>query len=338
MAAGFFIRNKIRAWLVLLAFLPFCPSPLLAMDKIRVGLSSVSALHGAMWVTQEKGFFKKYGIEPELIVIGGASAQGVSALLAGDIQFLSGAGEAVVHADLRGADAVMISAVLNKGVQRVMARPELKSPADLKGKKIGVTRFGSASHLVLGLMLRKWGMSPGDVGIIQVGSSPAMLASLNKGGIDAAVLTIPSVFVAEERGYRVLADLADMDIAYLHTMIDTTRGYLRGHRELAVRFVKAFVEGIAYFKKNKEESLNVMKKRLRTDPAGEKYLEKSYDLLASKYYEKVPYPSLQGVETLLEFIGKDNPKARDADPKSFVDSNIIRDLDTSGFIKALYEK
>lgn len=324
--------------MVFLALLLFYSRPSLALDKIRVGLSSVSALHGALWVTQEKGFFKKYGLEPELIVIGGASAQGVSALLAGDIQFLSGAGEAVVHADLRGADAVMISAVLNKGVQRVMARPELRNPADLKGKKIGVTRFGSASHLVLGLMLRKWGMNPGDVSIIQVGSSPAMLASLDKGGIDVAVLTIPSVFVAEERGYGVLADLADMDIAYLHTMIDTTRGYLRGHRELAVRFVKAFVEGIAYFKRNKEESLNVLRKKLRTDPAGEKYLEKSYDLLASKYYERVPYPSLQGVETLLEFIGKDNPRARVADPKSFIDSSIIRELDTSGFIKALYEK
>lgn len=332
------MEKKIESWLVFLAVLLFCARPLLALDKIRIGLSSVSALHGALWVTQEKSFFEKYGIEPELIVIGGASAQGVSALLAGDIQFLSGAGEAVVHADVRGADAVMISAVLNKGVQRVMARPDLKNPADLKGKKIGVTRFGSASHLVLGLMLRKWGMSPGDVSIIQVGSSPAMIASLDKGGIDAAVLTIPSVFVAEERGYRVLADLADMDIAYLHTMIDTTRGYLRGHRDQAVRLIKAFVEGVAYFKKNKKESLEVLRKRLRTDPKGEKYLENSYDLLASKYYEKVPYPSLQGVETLLEFIGKENPKARVADPKSFVDSSIIRELDTSGFIKALYEK
>lgn len=217
-----------------------------------------------------------------------------------------------------------------------MVRPELKSPGDLRGKKIGITRFGTASHLVLQMMLRKWEMGPADVQTIQVGSSPAMIASLEKGGIDAAVLTIPSVFVAEERGYRVLADLADMDIYYLHTMIDTTRSYLRTNRDQATRFLKAFIEGIAYFKQHKQESIGVLRKKLRTDPEGERHLEKSYDLLASKYYDRVPYPSLQGVETVLEFLAKDSPKARNADPKAFIDASIVKEIETSGFIKALY--
>jgi NitT/TauT family transport system substrate-binding protein len=324
-------------FLAVIMFFVLSPSPALGLDKIRIGLSSVSALHGAVWVAEEKGLFKKHGMEPEVIVIGGGAARGVSALIAGDIQFLSGAGDAVINANLRGADVIIAASVLNKGVQRVMARTELKSPGDLKGKKVGITRFGSASHLVLGLMLRRWGMSPAEVNVVQVGSSPAMIASLEKGGIDAAVLTIPSVFVAEERGYRVLADLADMDIYYLHTMLDTTRSYLRAHRDQAARFMKAFVEGIAYFKKNKKESVEVLKKKLRTDQEGEKYLEKSYDLLASRYYERVPYPSLKGVETVLEFLGKENPKARGADPKSFMDDSIVREIEASGFIKRLYE-
>lgn len=324
--------------LVCLALLLFLSSSSLAADKIRIGLSSVSALHGAVWVAEEKGIFKKHGIEPEVIVIGGGASRGVSALIAGDIQFLSGAGDAVINASLRGADVVMVAAVLNKGVQRVMARPELKNPADLKGKRVGVTRFGSASHLVLQMMQRKWGIGPGEIQVVQVGSSPAMLASLDKGGIDAAVLTIPSVFVAEERGYRALADLADMDIYYLHTMLDSTRSYLRSHRDQATRFITAFVEGIAYFKKNKKESLEVLRKKLRTDSEGERHLEKSYDLLASKYYEAMPYPSLQGVETVLEFLGRENPKAKGADPKSFVDSSILKEIDARGFVKALYEK
>ncbi|MBI4490360.1 MAG: ABC transporter substrate-binding protein [Deltaproteobacteria bacterium] len=330
-------RKENRIFLAVITFFVLSPSSALGMDKIRIGLSSVSALHGAVWVAEEKGLFKKHGMEPEVIVIGGGAARGVSALIAGDIQFLSGAGDAVISANLRGADVVIAASVLNKGVQRVMARPELKSPGDLKGKKVGITRFGSASHLVLGLMLRRWGMSPAEVNVVQVGSSPAMIASLEKGGIDAAVLTLPSVFVAEERGYRVLADLADMDIYYLHTMLDTTRSYLRAHRDYAARFMKGFVEGIAYFKKNKKESMEVLKKKLRTDQEGEKHLEKSYDLLASRYYERVPYPSLKGVETVLEFLAKENPKAKGADPKSFMDDSIVREIEASGFIKRLYE-
>lgn len=309
-----------------------------AADKIRIGLSSMSAMHGAVWVAEDKGIFKKYGIEPELVVIGAGAAIGVSALIAGDVKFLAGAGDATIKASLRGADAVIMAAVQNKGAQRVVARPELKKPEDLRGKKIGVTRFGSASHLVLQMMLRKWGMSPGEIQVLQVGSSPSMLASLDAGGIDAAVLTIPSVFVAEDKGYRVLADLADMDIYYLNTMFNSTRNYIRIHRDQAKRVLTAFVEGIAYYKKHKKESLDVLRKKLRSDPAGERHLEKSYDLYASKFYEALPYPSLQGVETLLEFLGSETPAARTADPKSFLDTTILKELDSTGFVKALYEK
>ena len=322
----------------LLIVLLFSSSASLALDKIRIGLSSVSALHGAVWVAQEKGLFRKHGIEPEVIVVGGASAGGVSALIAGDVQFLSGAGEAVINANLRGADVIMVASVLNKGVQRLIAHAQFSAPADLKGKKIGITRFGTASHLVLQMMMRKWGMGPGDIQVIQVGSSPAMLASMEKGGIDAAVLTMPSIFVAEERGYRVLADLADMDIYYLNTMLDTTRWYLRTQRDQATRFIKGFVEGLAFFKKNKQESVEVLRKKLRTDPGREKYLELSYDLLANKFYDQVPYPSVRGVETVLEFIAKDNPKARVADPRTFIDGSIVKEIEASGFVEALYKK
>jgi NitT/TauT family transport system substrate-binding protein len=298
----------------------------------------MSAMHGAVWVAEERGIFKKHGIEPEIVVIGAGAAIGVSSLIAGDVKFLAGAGDAIIKASLRGADVVIMASVQNKGAQRVVARPELKRPEDLKAKKVGVTRFGSASHLVLQMMQRKWGIGPGEFQVLQVGSSPSMLASLDAGGIDAAVLTIPSVFVAEDRGYRVLADLADMDIYYLNTMFNSTRSYIRSHRDQATRVITAFVEGIAYYKKHKQESLEVLRKKLRSDPAGERHLEKSYDLYASKFYEALPYPSLQGVETLLEFLGSEAPAAKTADPKSFLDTTILKELDSTGFVKALYDK
>lgn len=309
----------------------------LGADRLRIGLSSFTPINAALWIAEDRGIFKKYGIDSEVVVMGGASAGGVSSLIAGDVQFLAGGGGGVINAGLGGADVIMVASIVNKGVQRVVARSEFKRPEDLRGKKIGITRFGAASHLVLLIMLRNWNMSPSDVQTIQVNSSPAMMAALEKGGIDAAVLTEPTFFFAEDQGYRTLADLADMDIYYLHSMIDTTRGYLRTHRDLALRFMKGYVEGIAYFKKNKKDSIDVLAKRLRTAPAQTKYLERSHALYSSGYFENAPYVALKGVTTLLDFYGKDNPRARSANPQTFFDNSLVKELDDSGFIKKLYE-
>jgi ABC-type nitrate/sulfonate/bicarbonate transport system substrate-binding protein len=121
-------------------------------------------------------------------------------------------------------------------------------------------------------------------------------------------------------------------------MIASTRSYIKANRDNALRFLKGFLEGIAYFKHNKKESLEIVRKKLRVNAEQERNLERSYDLLATKYYETTPYPSLRGVETVLGLLEKDNPKAKSADPKSFVDDSLLREIDQSGFIKKLYER
>jgi len=303
-----------------------------------MGLSSVSALHSAVWVAEQKGLFRKYGIEPEVIVTGQGAATGISALLANDIQVVASAGDALVASTLQGADTVMIAGVVNKGLQRIMARSEIKTPTELKGKKIGVTRIGAVSHSVLLMMLPRWKMSVNDVQVMQLGSSPNMLAALDRGGIDAAVLTIPSMFVAEDRGYRVLVDMGDTDIYYLHTMIATTRNYVKSSRDRLTTFLKGYLEGLAFVKQNKKESIDIVRKKLQLGAEQTRNLERSIELLNAKYYESVPYPSLRGVETVLGFVEKDNPKAKSADPKSFVDDSLLREIEQSGFIKKLYDR
>jgi NitT/TauT family transport system substrate-binding protein len=312
--------------------------PAEAQDKMRVGLSSVSGLHSAMWVAETKGLFRKQGIDAEVIVTGQGGITGVSALIANDIQVVNSAGDVLVASTLRGADTVMIASVVNKGLQRLITKPEIKTPADLKGKRIGVTRIGAVSHSVLLMMLQRWKMTPNDVQIMQLGSSPSMLASLDKGGIEGAVVTIPSMFVAEDRGYRVLLDMADTDIYYLHTMVATTRQFIKTNRDKVLRFLRGYVEGIAFVKQHKKESLDIVKKKLRIGAEQEGNLERSLDLLTAKYYEQIPYPSLRGVETVLGFIEKDNPKAKGADPKLFVDDSLLREIEASGFIKTLYQR
>jgi len=298
----------------------------------------VSGLHSAVWVAEQKGLFRKHGIDAEVIVTGQGGTAGISALLANDIQMVNSAGDVLVAAALRGGDTVMVASVVNKGLQRLVTKPDIKTPADLKGKRIGVTRIGAVSHSVLLMMLQRWKMTVNDIQVLQLGSSPNMLASLDKGGVEGAVLTIPSMFVAEDRGYRVLLDMADTDIYYLHTMVATTRQYIKNNRDKVSRFLRGYVEGIAFVKQNKKESLEIVKKKLRIGPEQERNLERSLDLLIAKYYENVPYPSMRGVETVLGFVEKDNPKAKSADPKSFVDDSLLREIDQSGFIKKLYER
>jgi NitT/TauT family transport system substrate-binding protein len=332
--------NELMRWayaIILLVTLVTAPI-VSAQDKVRMGLSSVSGLHSAVWVAETKGIFRKHGIDAEVIVTGQGGTAGISALLANDIQMVNSAGDVLVAAALRGGDTVMVASVVNKGLQRLVTKPDIKTPTDLKGKRIGVTRIGAVSHSVLLMMLQRWKMTVNDVQVLQLGSSPNMLASLDKGGIEAGVLTIPSMFVAEDRGYRVLLDMADTDIYYLHTMVATTRQYIKNNRDKVLRFLRGYVEGIAFVKQNKKESLDIVKKKLRIGPEQEKNLERSLDLLTAKYYEAIPYPSLRGVETVLGFIEKDNPKAKTADPKSFVDDSLLRELDQSGFVKKLYDR
>jgi len=326
-----------RPYLLPIALMFLLGAPALAADKIRVGFSAISLSNAPVWIAEEKGFFKKYDIETEAIVVGGGATRSVSAVIAGDLQFGSTGGGAVVSAVFSGSDIVMVAAGNNKGIQRLMVKSDVTTPAALKGKRIGITTLGSSGHLALLLMLRKWGMTPEDVQIIQVGASPVMLISLQKGGIDAAVLQDPTFFMAEDIGFKTLGDPVALDIQYLQNVLVASRAYLKSHRDIASRFMKGFVEGVAYFKRYKEESLRILMKKMRIEKGKENYLERSYNLYAAQYMESAPYPSLIGTKTVLEFMVKDFPKAKSADPNSFIDNSLIKPLEDSGFIRALYQ-
>jgi NitT/TauT family transport system substrate-binding protein len=311
-------------------------SPARAMDRVSVGLSALSPTNWAVWVAEEKGLFKKYGIEPQVIFIGGGAARSMNALVAKDVQFMIIGGVGVINAALRGADVAMVASNVNLSTQRLISRPDIKTPDELKGKRVGVTAFGSNTHSVL-MLLKEWSMRPEDLVILQIGPSPTMILSLEKGLLDAAILTSPSDFIAIERGNRVLADLADLQIYSLQSTVSTTRDYLKTSEDRATRFIRGYSEGIAFIKKNKAQSIDVLQKKLRLEPGQAVYLEKTYALYAGKYLDQVPYVSIQGVKTLLDFVSSQNPKAKSADPESFVDNRIVRQLENSGFYAKLYQ-
>ena len=335
MNAATFVRYSVT----LLALSVILPGPqAIGQEKLRLGLSSIGATNGSIWAAEEKGLFRKHGVDVEVIFIGGGGARVVSSLLAGDINFSVGGGEGSIRSQMRGAETVIASSTLTKGLQRILAKPEIKTYQDLKGRKIGITQFGSAAHLVLALMLKKWNMRPDQVQTLQVGSSPALLASLDKGGIDAAVLTLPTFFLAEDKGYRVVGDPMTMDIYYLQNTLESTRSFLRKNRDQALKFMRGYIEGIAYFKKNKKESLDIMGRKLRIQSSQERdvrYLEMSYNLMTAAYSD-VPYPSLRAVQSIVDKIAEEDPKVKERDVRSFVDDTLVKELEDSGFIKSLY--
>jgi NitT/TauT family transport system substrate-binding protein len=331
------VRQMVRLVFLAATITCNCGATAWGLDKIRIGMGAFSPTNSAIWVAEERGFFKKHGIEAEAIFIGGGAARGVNALLAGDIQLATAGGGAVITSVLKGADVVMVAAQNNKGVHRILVRSEIDTPEAIKGKKIAITTFGSSSHSVLTMVLDVWKIRPDELQILQVGSSPTMLISLQKKLVDGAVLTDPSYFIAEDHGFRVIADLAKMNIHYLQSMMVSTRSYLRTNRDQATRVLRAYVEGIAYFKKNKKESVQIILKKMRMNADQAKYAERTYDQYASLYFDRIPYPSPTGIKTVLESLAKENPKAKGADPSSFTDPSILKSLEDSGFIRSLYE-
>ncbi len=312
-------------------------SPAHGFETVRVGLSALSPTNWAIWVAEELGFFKKYGIEPEVVYIGGGAARGINALASNEVQFMAIGGVGAITAALRGLDVVMVASNVNLGTQRIISNPGIRNPKDLKGKKVGVTAFGSNTHTTLLMVLKRWSLRPEELTVLQVGPSPTMLISLQKGWIDAAVVTSPTDFIAEENGYGILADLAEMRLYTLQSTIAARREYLRGQEDQAVKFIKGYAEAIASIAKNKNAAVDVLKKRLRMESIHDKHIEKTYQRYTSKYFDRVPYVSTQGVKTLLEFLENDNPKAKSANPANFIEPRIVRTLDHSGFFKKLYE-
>lgn len=315
----------------------FSGDSLFAGDKIRIGMGALSPTNSAVWVAEERGLFKKHGLDVEAIFIGGGAARGVNALLAGDIQFATAGGGPVISSMLKGVDVVMIAALNNKGVHRLVVRQDIDTPEALKGKRIGITAFGTSSHSVLTILLNHWGLRQEELNVLQIGSSPTMLVSLQKKVIDGAVLTDPSYFIAEDNGFRVLADLAKMNIHYLQSMLVSTRAHLRDNRDQATRLLRAYVEGIAYFKRNKKDSIRIILKKMRMEADKEKYAERTYDQYANIYFDRVPYPSQSGIKTVLDSILRETPKAKGADAAAFSDPSILKSLEESGFIKRLYD-
>lgn len=301
------------------------------LTRIRVSYSSIGAASLSTWVAVDAGIFNKHGLDVGLIYIGGGP-RAMSTTIANETQITQGAGTGSILAKVGGADAVMFATLLDTTPQSLMVHPDVKSPQELKGKKLGVTRFGALSDFGVRKYLEKINLQPEkDVAILQLGGLPEILAAMQNGAIHGGALSSPALTKAKHLGFKELMDLGNLGIRYPGLSYMTTEAYIKTNRTVVVNFLKAIIESTHYLRRNRDFAIRVLKKYTKMDE--QPVLDETYDLFTQRYFRLVPTPSGEEVKTVLDQI-KD-PKARTADYDSFIRTDLLREIEQSGFIKAL---
>jgi NitT/TauT family transport system substrate-binding protein len=336
------VRTSVRVGLLVAAILfvlpglsDGAPAPGKPLIKIVAGYGSADGAVAPLWFAKETKLFEKRGLDVLLVGMG-TGAVSLRALIAKDLEIASVSGSGLVQAALQGADTVLISAAINGFIFKVFAGPEIVSPAQLKGKKLGVSRYGATSDFAVRLALKKWGLNPErDVQILQIGTTQDTVRAMQTKMLDAGVLSGTASLIARKAGFRELGDLGDLGLHYPMAPIGTTKSYLQKNEGLLKEFMLAYIEAIHDFKRDRETALAVLKKYTRT--SDREVLEDSYDNYVRKYLP-LPVPTLDGIRTILTELSSTVSAAKNAEPEQFVSYKIAREIEASGFIKQLYAK
>lgn len=326
----------------LVFFRPLAPSLILTLvsfstgvfaQPIKFGYAALNAGQVAPWIAKEAGYLSKYGIEADLIYIPAVAA--TQALIAGEIQLAQVTGVSTAGAILAGADVRIIASVQNKLAGTIYARPEITSPEQLKGKNLGISRFGALSDTAVSIFLQRFGLKRNtDVAVVQMGGLPEIVTALERGGIQAGFANPPQTSRAKKLGMRELFDLNTLGVELQQTCVTVTTKYLRERRPVVKSFIQAYAEGLHRFITDRDFSVRVMKKYLRIDDR--EILDDAYKFYSEKL-EKIPYPTLKGIKFIIDEMAERNPQAKKASPESFVDLSVLQELEQSGFFAQLWK-
>jgi len=295
------------------------------MTLVHVGYGGIAGYQLPLWVNKETGISRKYGIELEPLLISGG-ALNMQALLAGSIRMSQNSAASAIQAALRGASVVLIAVLENRMPLQIIARPEIKTPQQLIGKKIGILRFGGSNDTAVQWALRAWKIDPKQVTLLQSGATNARMTALTLGQIDATILSYPEIYIARKRGMNVLADLGDFS-AYPNTSLLVTRAFIENQRALAKNLLRSQIEAIHYIRTNREGSLKVLKKYLRVDDM--ESVEATYDFF-SRRMDALPRPNLEGIKNILREMG-----APQRNPGDFVDMSLLDEIEKEDFVQKL---
>ena len=325
---------KIRILLIcLLLLVSVLDAP--AQEKIRVGLGSISLQSGLVHIGKDRGLFAKYGLVTEAIYIPGGSTN-VQVLISGNLDLSQLSGAPGVAANLEGADIVYFAGLLDKLNYQLIARADIKSIEQLKGKKFAVSRYGSSADFGMRAMLKRVGVDPvKEATILQIGDEPARIAAITSGNVDGTVVNAPFSSEAERLKLNVLADSVKMNVPFFNTGLLGSKRFLDKQDAKVMNFLRAYLEAIKILKTEREYSVKALGQFTRVSNV--KALQEGYDYFVNQL-ANVPYPSAEAMQAVVAQIAESNPKARGIDAKSYVNDRYLKRLEEEGFIRKLWGK
>ena len=329
------MKKAVSILLTMIALMAFRQPTGFAQERIKLDYSSVDTSNAVWYAAQEAGFFKKHGLDAQLIFIP-STTTAVSSIIAGDVPVGNAAGSGVASAAVGGANLLMVACFLNTLPYELVVQESIKSADDLRGKSVGISRVGSASDVAARVLIKGLGLEPvRDVPILQVGGAPERAGAFKSGRI-AGFPSPPGVIeLAQGMPHRILISTADFQkrFEFPYICATTTKPYLAAHRDTVRRTLMALIESTAFFKTHKEESKKIIAKFSRqNNPA---YLESSYNTVA-KLYDRVPLITREGTEAQIKDALARKPGAT-LRFEDIADDSIVREIEKSGFIDKLYK-
>ena len=303
-----------------------------AEDRINFAYISPNAgSSSVLWIAKDAGIFKRHNLDVNVIYIEG-TPKALMSLFAGELQVVAGTGPAVASARVRGADASMIMGFEVYLPYYLIATPAIKSIEDLKGKVGANHSAATSADFAMRLGLKSIGLDPErDVSLRVVGATNLRMIMMQQGQAQFTVISNTEREEAEKLGFKVLADLASKRMPYPHSGVITSQKILREKHDAILRFGRASVEAIHYFKNNKPQSLAILKKYAKTDLST---LDSAYAYLKNAIPD-MPYPTLEGMKTILAEMGRTRPEVLKYDAATMVDTSIVKAIDDEGFLKKL---
>jgi ABC-type nitrate/sulfonate/bicarbonate transport system substrate-binding protein len=302
-------------------------------SRVMSGYAAISGPHAVLWMAREAGLFEKNGLRTDVAYIRSGSTMSQT-LVAGEIQLAQMGGPAMLAAGVAGMDVTFVAVALNTTPIVIMGN--VAKIEDLKGKAVGITRFGSNTDIAARYAIRKAGLQPEkDVALVQLEDYPGIMGGIASGRIAAGALADPFTDAAKKLGYKEIADIAAMGLEFPFVGIAAKKSYIKDNVDTVQRFVRAYTEAIALYKNNRDLAMKVTSKYTAIKDAA--ILASTVDFYAPKL-QRVPYPTVGGLKFVLDQVGVRDPRAKNFSPETFMDLRFVKQLEDSGFIKGLYPK
>jgi NitT/TauT family transport system substrate-binding protein len=305
------------------------------LEKLRLIYSAIGGSQASVWIPYEAGIFRKHGLDVELLYVGGGG-RAAQVVQSGEVPIGIFTGGAVINSNLAGGDLVMVASSMNVMTFAIIARPEIRSVEELKGKKIGISRFGSATDFGLRYAEAKWPIKrQRDFAVIQIGGMPEQLTALRTKALDAAVLNAELTIVARKEGFTELTNLAKVGLNFPTSSIVTTRSFIKRNENTVRKFIRAYVEGIHYGKTQRAFGVQVLKKYLRNEDTA--FVNDLYDLYILQNIPQIPRPSPEALQTVLDQMAESDSRVASLRPEQFIDARFFQELEKEGFLQRLWK-